>query len=63
MILMVIQVGVGARNYGYIDGLVQNCSISSASAMEILQFYTKPPIKTSMRLWYLRICTVGPKMI
>ena len=25
-----------------IDGLVQNCSISSANALEILQFCTKP---------------------
>ena len=28
----------------YIDGLVQDCSISSALALEILQFCTKPSI-------------------
>ena len=28
----------------YIDGLVQDCSISSALAMEILQFCAKPLI-------------------
>ena len=28
----------------YIDGLVQDCSISSANALEILQSYTKPSI-------------------
>ena len=27
---------------GYFDGLVQDCSISIANAMEILQSYTKP---------------------
>ena len=28
----------------YIDGLVQDCSNSSALAMELLQSYTKPSI-------------------
>ena len=28
----------------YLDGLVQDCSISSVLAMEILQSCTKPPI-------------------
>ena len=29
---------------GYIDGLVQDCSNSIASALELLQSYTKPAI-------------------
>ena len=32
----------------HIDGLVQDCSISIANAMEILQSYIKPPIKVSL---------------
>ena len=28
----------------YVDGFVQDCSISSVLAMEILQFCTKPSI-------------------
>ena len=28
--------------YVHIDGLMQDCSISSANALEILQSYTKP---------------------
>ena len=32
----------------YIDGLVQDCSNSSALAMELLQSYTKPSIWSSL---------------
>ena len=32
------------NNYWYIHGLVQDCSISSALTVEILQFCTKPSI-------------------
>ena len=31
---------------GYVDGLVQDCSISIANALEILQSCTKPSIYT-----------------
>ena len=46
---------LGHGNYGevrkaHIDGLVQDCSISSALAMEILQCYTKPSIPCPMKL-------------
>ena len=36
----------GRSTIVYIDGLVQDCSICSALAMEILQSYTKPSIST-----------------
>ena len=48
----------GLRLHPYMDGLVQNCSISDALAMEILQFCTKPPIysiptsKQSTTRWF-----------
>ena len=35
---------MGIRYDSYIDGLVQDCSISIANALEILQSYTKPSI-------------------
>ena len=37
-----------------IDGSVQDCSNSSANALELLQFYTKPsrlPTNKGIRLW------------
>ena len=33
----------------YVDGLVQDCSNSSALAMELLQSYTKPSICSSLK--------------
>ena len=39
----------------WIDGLVEECSICSALAMEILQFCTKPSICSAYCcIWYLR---------
>ena len=32
-------------NHDHTDGLVQDCSISIANDLEILQFYTKPSIQ------------------
>ena len=37
----------------YINGLVQDCSISIANAMEILQSCSKPSIYTSLGLQYI----------
>ena len=38
--------------YDYLDGLVQDCSISSANALEILQSCTEP----SILCWYCNPC-------
>ena len=35
---------------GYIDGLVQDCSNSTANALELLQSYTKPSIYVYLAL-------------
>ena len=36
--------GSPIRRHHYINGLMQDCSISSANALEILQSFTKPSI-------------------
>ena len=42
----------------YIDDLVQDCSISNANALEILQSYTKPSISYSVIIASDCICTL-----
>ena len=44
-----------AKKEAYIDGLVQDCSSSSALAMELLQFGTKSSISTCYNLRKLTI--------
>ena len=39
------------QSWEYIDGLVQDCSISIAKAFEILQSWTKPSIWSHFRTW------------
>ena len=36
---------------GYINGLMQDCSISSALSIEIVQSYTKPSISSGSHCW------------
>ena len=44
------------RKTPFIDGLVQECSISIANALEILQSCTKPSISGSNITWYWTQC-------
>ena len=45
-------------NHRYIDCIMQYCSISSVSAMEILQYYTKPSTCILHNLEILTICII-----
>ena len=49
-----IYVCVICYNVSYIDGLVQDCSISIANALEILQSCTKPSICYKKNIWIVR---------
>ena len=40
--------------YHYIDGLVQDCTLSSVLAMEILQFRPKPSISLCVLILHIR---------
>ena len=47
------------KNDNFIDGLVQDCSISSALAMEILQSCTKPSMYSYTYMYiYIVICNL-----
>ena len=50
--LSAVVVGQG-KYWGYIDGLVRDCSNSSALAMELLQSCSKPSISRTARLRYI----------
>ena len=54
--------GVCLLGQGHVDGLVQDCSNSTANAVELLQFCTKPSMYSMLvtALLYSVSCCGGP---